>query len=76
MRVLEGSFANLRGVSESNMEADLMQENSAKVMKTLIKQLRANKTMSVIKRTIAASDTMMLKNSFNQGNQAPRTRYL
>ena len=37
-----------------------MQENSAKVMKILIKQLRANKTMSVIKRTTAASDTIKL----------------
>ena len=58
MRVLEGSFVNLRGGSESNMEADLMQENSVKVMKNLIKQLGANKTMTAIKRTTAASDTI------------------
>ena len=60
MRVLEGSFVNLRGGSESNMEADLMQENSVKVMKNLIKQLGANKTMTAIKRTTAASDTIKL----------------
>ena len=59
-RVLEGSFVNLGGASESNMEADLMQENSVKVMRNLIKQLSANKTMSTIKRTTAASDTIKL----------------
>ena len=37
-----------------------MQENSVKVMKNLIKQLGANKTMTAIKRTTAASDTIKL----------------
>ena len=37
-----------------------MQENSVKVMRNLIKQLGANKTMSTIKRTTAASDTIKL----------------
>ena len=58
LRVLEGSFVNLRGGANNNMEADLMQENSVRVVKNLIKQLGANKTTSAIDRTSAAAETI------------------
>ena len=58
MRVLEGSFVNLRGGANNNMESDLMQENTVRVMKNLIKQLGANKTKGAIDRTTAAAEAI------------------
>lgn len=58
MRVLEGSFVNMRGGARNNMEADLMQENSVKCMKNLIRQLGANKTTAAIERSTAAAEAI------------------
>ena len=58
LRVLEGSFVNLRGGANNNMESDLMQENTVRTMKHLIRQLGANKTQSAIDRTTAAAETI------------------
>ena len=43
LRVLEGSFVNVRGGHNNNVESDLLQEHSVRNQKTLIKQLGANK---------------------------------
>lgn len=58
MRVLEGSVVNLRGGSRNNMESDLMQENSVRMMKDLIRQLGPNKTKAAIERTTGAAETI------------------
>ena len=50
IRVLEGSYVNLRGGKGSNVEADLVQEHHIRYQKDLIKGLGANKTELAIKR--------------------------
>ena len=58
LRVLEGSFVNIRWGANNNMESDLMQENTVRTMKHLIRQLAANKTQSAIDRATVAVKTI------------------
>lgn len=59
MRVLEGSYCNMRGGTGNNVEQDLVQEHSVRNAKTLIKQLGANKTEKAIIRCTGAADITM-----------------
>ncbi|KAL4236166.1 hypothetical protein ACF0H5_004552 [Mactra antiquata] len=58
MRVLEGVFVNLRGGLGQNIECDLVQENSVRNQKDLIRALGANKTNEAISRCTKAADTV------------------
>lgn len=48
LRVLEGSFVNVRGGKGRNVESDLLQEHAVRNQKVLIKQLGANKSSKAI----------------------------
>lgn len=54
LRVLEGSFVNVRGGPDNNVESDLLQEHSVRNQKMLIRQLGANKTKKAIQRASGA----------------------
>ncbi|KAK6175941.1 hypothetical protein SNE40_014314 [Patella caerulea] len=56
LRVLEGSFVNVRGGVAQNVESDLVQEHSVCNQKSLIKSLGANKTEKAISRITRAAD--------------------
>lgn len=58
LRVLEGAFTNLRGGLGNNMESDLVQENSVRNQKDMIRALGANKTEKAIIRCSKAADTI------------------
>ena len=58
MRVLEVAFVSLRGGLGMNIESDLLQENSVRNQKDLIRALGANKTEKAIKRSTRAADTV------------------
>ena len=66
IRLLEGSFVNLRGGQGNHMETDLAMENSVCNRKensicnrkALIKQLDANKKEKPINRVCMAADTV------------------
>ncbi|VDI22228.1 Hypothetical predicted protein [Mytilus galloprovincialis] len=55
LRILEGSFVNLRGGVGNNVEADLVQEHSVRNQKDLIRGLGANKTENAISSVTAAA---------------------
>ena len=59
MRVLEGAFTNLRGGIGCNIESDLVQENSVRNQKDLIRSLGANKTDKAILRSTKAADIVV-----------------
>lgn len=58
MRVLEGAFLSLRGGLGQNIECDLVQENSVRNQKDLIKALGPNKTDKAISRCTKGADTV------------------
>lgn len=58
LRVLEGSFVNVRGGRGNNVEADLVQEHSIRNQKDLIRQLGANKSVRAIQRTTGSAGTI------------------
>jgi hypothetical protein len=58
LRVLEGSFVNVRGGNGQNVESDLVQEHSVCNQKALIKLLGANKSETSISRVTGAADTV------------------
>ncbi|XP_060578320.1 uncharacterized protein LOC132735396 [Ruditapes philippinarum] len=59
IRVLEGAFTNLRGGIGCNIESDLVQENSVRNQKDLIRSLGANKTDKAIMRCTKAADIVV-----------------
>ncbi|KAJ8300062.1 hypothetical protein KUTeg_021581 [Tegillarca granosa] len=66
IRVLEGSFINLKGGIGNNIEADLVQEHSVREQKVLIKGLGANKPENAISVvTAAASAVTRICNHFD-----------
>ena len=58
VRVLEGAFTNLRGGRGNNIESDLVQENSVRNQKDLIRALGANKTDKAIMRSTKAAGSV------------------
>ncbi|KAH3871762.1 uncharacterized protein LOC127868570 [Dreissena polymorpha] len=58
IRTLEGAFVNLRGGAAGNIESDLVQENSVRNQKDLIRALGANKSEKAIQRSCRAADTV------------------
>ncbi|KAJ8299422.1 hypothetical protein KUTeg_023482 [Tegillarca granosa] len=67
IRVLEGSFINLKGGIGNNIEADLVQEHSVREQKVLIKGLGANKSENAISVvTAAASAVTRICNQFDE----------
>jgi hypothetical protein len=59
IRVLEGSFVNVRGGLGKNVESDLVQEHSVCNQKSLIKTLGANKTETSITRVTRSADALV-----------------
>ena len=58
LRILEGSFINYHGGRGNNVESDLVQEQSVKNAKNLVRQLGANKTEDAINRACGAADAV------------------
>lgn len=58
IRVLEGSYVNIKGGRGKNVESDLTQEHSVCNQKALIKSLGANKSENAIKRVTGAADAI------------------
>ncbi len=58
LRLLEGSFGNVRGGSGNNAEIDLVMEWHVRTTKDDIKRLGGNKTEKAIVRATLASDTL------------------
>ncbi len=58
LRVLEGSFVNVKGGKGRNVEADLVQEHSVRNRKDLIRSLGANKSEKAIKCVTNAADAV------------------
>ena len=63
LRVLEGSFVNVKGGKGNNVESDLLQEHAVRHQKTLIRQLGANKTKKAIERASGAAGAIAAINS-------------
>lgn len=51
LHILESCFVNTKGGADGNVEADLVQEQSVRAQKALIRQLGTNKTEKAILRT-------------------------
>lgn len=63
LRILDGSFVNMRGGQGHNVEADLVQEFSVRNRKELVRHLGANKTEKAIKRVTNAADAIAAMSS-------------
>lgn len=58
MRIMDGTFINVRGGAGNNLETDLVKEHSIRNRKELIKSLGANKSEGAILRVTSAADTV------------------
>lgn len=73
LRILEGSFVNVKGGTCNNIEADLVQEHHVRHQKDLIKQLGANKSNEAISRTTNASNILAsIIDNFDKSNGIKR----